>query len=428
MTLGPDPSDSAPVPIADEASPPIGAARPGLFRLLPYLGPAFVASVAYMDPGNFATNIAGGARFGYQLLWVVVYANVMAMLVQTLSAKLGIATGQSLPELIRKYFPAWIVYPIWIISEVMAMATDVAEFVGAAVGFNLLLGIPLFSAAILTAVSTLAILALQRRGYRSLEAVITVLVLIVAISYVIELFIGKPDWGQVAFHAVVPQIGGDSLLLAVGILGATVMPHVIYLHSSLLAKRIRPRSEEHARRLFHYTLIDVMIALPLAGVVNGGMLIVAAITFHQHGFTQLTDLGRAFHTLTPLLGPAAATIFAISLLASGISSSTVGTLAGQVIMQGFVSFRIPLWTRRLVTMAPSFVVIGLGLPTATILVDSQVVLSVTLAFALIPLVLFTARPSIMGTLANHRITTAVASIVTLIIIALNGVLIFHLFG
>ena len=402
--------------------------RRGLSAILPFIGPAFVACVAYIDPGNFATNISGGAQFGYGLLWVVVYANLLAMFVQTLSAKLGIATGQNLPELIRAHFSPWLVWPLWVISEVMAMATDLAEFVGAALGFNLLFGIPMLPAAVLTAISTFAMLHLQRHGFRPLEVLIIVLVLVVAGSYVAELVIGRPDVGQIAYHSLVPFVSHGSVLLSVGILGATVMPHVVYLHSALTQKRIRPASEAQARRLFRFTVIDICVAMPLAGVVNGGMLVMAAITFHQHGKTQISDLTQAYQTLTPLLGHAAATIFAVSLLASGLSSSTVGTMAGQVIMQGFVGFQIPLWLRRGLTMIPSFVVIGLNLPTATTLVVSQVVLSVVLAFAVIPLIIFTSRRDIMGGLVNHPLTTALGWACAALIVALNMLLIYQTLG
>src|SRR5437868_794447 len=397
-------------------------------RIFSFLGPAFIACVAYIDPGNFATNIAGGAQFGYNLLWVVVYANIMAMLIQTLSAKLGIATGRNLPELMRAHFPPWLVWPLWIIAEVMAMATDLAEFTGAAIGFNLLFHIPLLLGAVLTGLSTFAILYLQKHGFRPLEALITVLVLVVAGCYVAELFLSGPSVSQIAYHAIVPFVGPNTFLLSAGILGRTVMPHVVYLHSALTQDRIKPRDDQEARRLFRFTVADVFIALPLAGVVNGGMLVMAAVVFHQHGHTSISDLGAAYKTLSPLLGPAAATLFALSLLASGLSSSTVGTMAGQVIMQGFVGFQIPLWLRRLVTMAPSFVVIGLGLPTATTLVFSQVVLSVVLGFAVIPLVLFTSRPDLMGVLVNRPLTTVLGWACAVVIVGLNVLLIFTTLG
>jgi manganese transport protein len=402
--------------------------RRGLFAVLPFIGPAFIACVAYIDPGNFATNISSGAQFGYQLLWVVVYANVMAMIIQTLSAKLGIATGRNLPELMRGHFPAWLIWPLWVVAEIMAMATDLAEFVGAAVGFNLLLHVPLIIGAGLTGIATFGMLYLQRYGFRPLEALITMFVLVVAGSYVVELILSGPSLGQMGYHAVVPYVGANTFVLSAGILGATVMPHVVYLHSALMQDRIRPRNPNEARRLFRFTLIDVLIAMPLAGIVNGGMLVMAAVVFHQHGYTALSDLGAAYKTLTPLLGPAAATIFAVSLLASGLSSSTVGTMAGQVVMQGFVGFHIPLWLRRAITMLPSFVVIGLGLPTAQTLVVSQVVLSLVLGFAVVPLVMFTSRRDLMGVLVNHWITTVVAWSCAAVIVALNGLLIFTALG
>jgi manganese transport protein len=404
--------------------------RRGLAAVLPFIGPAFIACVAYIDPGNFATNIAAGAQFGYKLLWVVMYSNIIAMFVQALAAKLGVATGKNLPELMHDHWPAWLVWPLWVVAEIMAMATDLAEFTGAAVGFHLLLGIPLLAGAVLTGISTVAMLFLQRQGFRLLEVLITVLVGVVAGSYVAELFIGRPDVGQMAYHAVVPYISQDTILLSVGILGATVMPHVIYLHSALTQNRMRPPSltPDQARRLYRFSVIDVGVAMPLAGVVNGGMLVMAAITFHQHGQTTLSDLGAAYATLNPLLGHAAATIFAISLLASGLSSSTVGTMAGQVIMQGFVGFQIPLWLRRALTMAPSFLVIGLGLPTATTLVLSQVVLSVVLAFAVVPLIWFTSRRAIMGVLVNRSLTTVIGWGVAALIVVLNLVLIYQSLG
>jgi manganese transport protein len=402
--------------------------RRGLRAVLPFIGPAFIACVAYIDPGNFATNISAGAQFGYNLLWVVVYANLMAMLIQSLSAKLGIATGKNLPELIREHFPRWLVYSLWIVAEVMAMATDLAEFVGAALGFNLLFHIPLLVAAGLTGISTYAMLYLQQHGFRPLEALITVLVLVVAICYIVELWIAHPSGTQIAAHILVPYATPETFLLSAGILGATVMPHVVYLHSALLQDRIRPQNPEQARRLFRFTVIDVLLAMPLAGLVNGGMLIMAAVTFHQHGLTTISDLTEAYKTLTPLLGHAAATIFAISLLASGLSSSTVGTMAGQVIMQGFVGFRIPLWLRRLLTMLPSFVVIGLNLPTATTLVISQVILSVVLGFAVVPLMMFTMRRSIMGALTNHPLTSVIGWLCAAVIVVLNILLIYTTLG
>ena len=333
-----------------------------LGRLLPFLGPAFIASVAYVDPGNFATNIAGGAQFGYMLLWVIVLSNLMAMLIQALSAKLGIASGKNLAEQCREHFSPRMVIFMWVIMEVVAMATDLAEFLGAALGFYLLFGVPLWVAGILTAIVTFLILGLERYGFRPLEAVISALVGVVAVSYVIEIVLVHPPWGQVVYHAVVPKFSGpESVLLATGILGATVMPHAIYLHSALTQDRIVVREPAMLRRLFRFEVVDVIVAMGVASLINGAMLIMAASTFYKEGLTSVATIQDAYLTLQPLLGRAAGTVFAISLLASGLSSSSVGTMAGQVIMQGFMHRHIPPWIRRLVTMAPSLIVIAIGL-------------------------------------------------------------------
>ena len=409
----------------------IGAAPSGgrLKRMLPFLGPAFVASVAYVDPGNFATNIQGGAKFGYMLLWVIVASNLMAMLIQTLSAKLGIATGRNLAEMCRDQFPRPLVWFMWVVSEMVAIATDLAEFLGAALGFYLLFGIPMFPAALLTALVTFAILALERYGHRPIEIVITVLVGVIAACYVIETMMETPAWGAIMRSAVTPKFeGSESLLLAVGILGATVMPHVIFLHSSLTQNRIRPTTDKQARLLFRYTIIDVVIAMGIAGMINGAMLIMAASTFHTAGHAGIASIEEAYKTLTPLLGPLAGGVFAVSLLASGLSSSTVGTMAGQVIMQGFLHWHIPLWVRRSVTMLPALVIIWLGFDPTRTLVVSQVVLSFGIPFALIPLVMFTRREDLMGTLVNRKLTTLAASIVALIIVGLNLYLLFDVFS
>lgn len=400
-----------------------------LARLLPFIGPAFIASIAYMDPGNFATNIQGGAQFGYLLVWVIVASNLMAMLIQSLSAKLGIATGMNLAEMCREQFPRPLVIGMWIAMEFMAMATDLAEFLGAAVGFNLLFNIPLFQAGLLTALTTFIILSLEKRGFRPLEAVITAFVGVIAVCYLIETILDRPAWGEIGYHAVVPMFQGtESVLLATGILGATVMPHVIFLHSALTQGRIVTRDPVQLKRLFRFELIDVAIAMGLAGLVNMAMLIMAASTFHTAGLTEIGELEEAYRTLTPLLGGAASAVFAISLLASGLSSATVGTMAGQVIMQGFLRRKISVWIRRLVTMIPSLAVIAIGLDPTRTLVISQVVLSFALPFAIIPLVMFTARRDLMGTLVNHRVTTIVASLVAAIIVALNVFLLYRTFG
>jgi len=398
------------------------------FRLLPFLGPAFIACVAYIDPGNFATNIAGGSQFGYTLVWVIVASNLMAMLIQMLSAKLGIATGRNLPEVCRERFSHRTSILLWIQAELIAMATDLAEFLGAAIGFHLLLGVDLFPAAVITGVAAFGILALQRFGFRPLEAVIAAIVGVIGVCYLGELFLADPPLGTVGRHAITPDFAGtESVLLAVGILGATVMPHVIYLHSALLQNRIVPGNDQEAKRLFRYTRIDVVIAMTIAGLINMAMLVMAASTFYESGLLDVDSLEGAHKTLEPLLGGASSTLFALALLGSGLSSSAVGTLAGQVVMQGFIKRQIPLFVRRAVTMLPAFVVIGLGVDPSRTLVISQVVLSFGIPFALVPLVMFTRRPEVMGVLVNKRATTAAASVVAAIIICLNGYLLYATF-
>ena len=406
-----------------------GGSRKGAFsRLLPFLGPAFIASVAYIDPGNFATNIQGGARFGYTLLWVIVASNLMAMLLQALSAKLGIASGKNLAEVCREHSPRWLTLTMWALMELVAMATDLAEFLGAAVGFNLLFGIPLWLAGLLTGVVTMLILGLERYGFRPVEAVIGVLVGIVGVSYVIETLLDRPDLGDVFRSAVTPRFAGpESVLLATGILGATVMPHVIFLHSALTQGRIRVADPVRLRRLFRFELVDVAIAMTLAGLVNAAMLVMAAATFHKTGLTDIATLEEAHRTLAPLLGHAASWIFAISLLASGLSSASVGTMSGQVIMQGFLRRRVPIWVRRLVTMAPSLAVIAIGFDPTRTLVLSQVVLSFGLPFAVIPLLIFTSRRDVMGVLVNRRTTVVATTLVAGLIVALNMLLLYNTF-
>jgi manganese transport protein len=389
-------------------------------RILPFLGPAFVACVAYIDPGNFATNVAGGSRFGFTLAWVIVASNLMAMLIQTLSAKLGIATGRNLPEVCREQFSQRTSFALWVQAELIAMATDLAEFLGAALGFHLLLGIGLFPAAVLTGVVTFAILGLQRIGLRPFEAVIAAFVATIGACYLAELYYAHPPLGTIGLHVVKPEFAGsESVLLAVGILGATVMPHVIYLHSALTQNRVVPQNDEEARRLYRYTKVDVVIAMTIAGLINLAMLVMAASTFFRSGLTHVTSLENAHRTLEPVLGGASSTLFALALLASGLSSSTVGTLSGQVVMQGFIQRRIPVFLRRLVTMLPALVVAGIGLDASQTLVFSQVVLSFGIPFALVPLVWFTSKREIMGTLVNRKATTAVAAAVAALISALN---------
>jgi len=397
----------------------------GLANVLPFLGPAFIASVAYVDPGNLATNIAGGSQFGLTLLWVIIASNLMAILIQSLSAKLGIASGKNLAEMCRDNFKKPFVIFLWILMELVAIFTDLAEFLGAAVGFNLLLGIPMWVAGIITGVTTFIILGLERKGFRPLEAVITAMVGVIALSYIIETIIVNPVWGQVLYHAVVPQFNGsESLLLAAGILGATVMPHAIFLHSSLTQGRVVVKKPEQVKKLYRYELIDVLVAMGIASLVNGAMLIMAATTFHAQGMTNVGTLEVAYKTLEPLMGKASSWVFGFSLLMSGLSSASVGTMAGQVMMQGFLDREIPVWIRRLVTMIPSMIVIFLGLDPSRTLVISQVLLSFGLPFAVIPLVIFTSRKKVMGVLVNRKITSVLAWCIAGVIVALNLFLVY----
>ena len=408
-----------------QAQESLAGRRRGLAALLPFMGPAFIASVAYMDPGNFATNIQGGAEFGYELLWVVIFANAAAMLFQALSARVGIATGRNLAELSRQHFPRPLVLGMWVGSEIAAMATDLAEFLGATIAINLLLGLPMLAGAAITGIATYAMLLLERRGFRRLEALITALVGVMALSYLIEIVLARPDWAGVARGSFVPHLSNsDALLLAVGIVGATVMPHAIYLHSSLTQHRIVPGNRDEARRIVGFSNAEAVIALTLAGMVNMAMLIMAAAVFH-HGHSEVASIETAYHTLTPLLGAGAAWVFLLSLLASGLSSSVVGTMAGQVIMQGFVGFRIPLWLRRLVTMVPSVAVIGAGVNTTYALVLSQVILSLALPFPIVALLLLAARRDVMGGLAIGRTTRLLAWGAGCLILALNLVLLWQ---
>jgi manganese transport protein len=394
-----------------------------LARVWPFLGPAFVAAVAYIDPGNFATNVAGGAKFGYLLLWVVLAANLIAMVVQTQSAKLGIATGRNLAELCRERFSRRTSIGLWAQAELVAMACDVAEVVGAALGLNLLFGIPLFPAGLIAGAGSFAILALQQRGFRRLEAGITVLVGVVVASFAFELLDANPDAGEVARHLVVPGFAGtESLLLATGIIGATVMPHVIYLHSALTQRRVVGRDDGERRKILGFERVDVVIALSIAGAVNLSMMIVAAALFHGSGLTGVDSIDGAFDALRSLVSDRAATVFGIALLASGFASSSVGTMAGQVVMQGFIRRRIPIFVRRALTLAPALIVLALGIDPTDALVGSQVVLSFGIPFALVPLLMLAAKKEVMGSLANPRWLTGVAGVLAVMIIALNGFL------
>ncbi len=403
--------------------------RRGLRGLWPFLGPAFIAAVAYVDPGNFATNIAAGAKYGYLLLWVILAANLMAMLIQTMSAKLGIATGMNLPEVCRQEFPRRVSIGLWIQAELVAMATDLAEFIGAALGLHLLFGIPLLPAGLLTGVFAFGLLALQTRGgFRHLEAVIVCLVGIILAGFTFQVLHSHPSGGDVAHGLLVPGFSGtESIVLAVGILGATVMPHVIYLHSALTQHRVVGQTDRERLSIFRFERIDVIIAMSIAGLVNMAMLIAAAGIFHTSGLVGIESIEDAYHAFGTQVGAHAGTVFAIALLASGLSSSSVGTLAGQVVMQGFVQRSIPLFVRRIITMAPAMVVLAVGVDPTRALVLSQVALSFGIPFALIPLVLFCRNRRLMGALTNRPLTTLAAWVVATVIVSLNVFLLFATF-
>jgi manganese transport protein len=407
--------------VLEAAEESLAGERRGFRGLSPFLGPAFIAAVAYVDPGNFATNMAGGAKYGYLLLWVVLMANLMAMLVQAMSAKLGIATRKNLPEVCRERFPRPVSFLLWIQAEVIAMATDLAEFMGAAIGLDLLFNIGLFKAALLTGVAAFGILALQAKGFRRLESVIAALIGVIVAAFAAQVVMADPDTSGIAHGLFVPGFSGtDSVLLGVGILGATVMPHVIYLHSALTQHRLVGATEEAKRRIYRFELVDVLIAMSLAGLINMSMLITAASVFHTRGLTEVgDDLSQVYDALGTYLGHTSSILFGIALLASGLSSSSVGTLAGQVVMQGFINRRIPLFLRRLITMLPALVIIGVGVDPSRALVISQVVLSFGIPFALVPLILFCRNRALMGSLVNRPLTTALAVVVSAVIISLN---------
>jgi len=399
--------------------------RGGLRTAIAFAGPAVIASIAYMDPGNFATNIQAGAKYGYSLLWVVLLANIIAMLFQGLAAKLGIVTGRNLAELCRDRFPRPVVMTMWVVSEIAAMATDLAEFLGGALGLALLLHMPLLAGMVATGVITYGLLMCEQFGFRPLELVIGAIVGLICVCYLIEMFIAPINWSTAAFHTVTPQIADSgALLLAVGIIGATVMPHAIYLHSGLTQARVPVRTDDDRRTVLRFSNREVVIALSMAGLVNMAMVMMASSAFHA-GHPEVAEIETAYHTLTPLLGPAAAGVFLVSLIASGVSASTVGTMAGQMIMQGFVGFRIPLWLRRLVTMLPAFVVIALGVEPTKALVLSQVVLSIALPLPMISLIIFTSRTDVMGAFTNRAATRTLAILATAIVLGLNAVLIYQ---
>lgn len=400
-----------------------------LRRIMPYLGPAFIAAIAYVDPGNFATNIQAGARFGYLLVWVIFAANLMAMVVQGLSAKLGIVTGKNLAEMSREHDPVWLRIFLWLVAEIAAMATDVAEFLGAALGINLMFGIPMMPAMVITGIATIVMLYMHQRGARTTEALITVMIGIISLCYVIQMFMVPPDWERLGFAVVQPKFSGtESLVLSVGILGATVMPHAIYLHSALVQDRIPTRTMEQKKRLFRYERLDIIIAMSIAGIINASMLVMAASAFFDAGLRDIAAIEEAHRTLKPLVGNAASQLFGLSLLVAGVASAAVGTLAGQFVMQGFLHMRIPLWVRRVVTMAPSFIIIAIGLDTTQTLIFSQVVLSMSIPFALIPLVRYTSSRKVMGEMVNSAFMKVLATAVTTLIVGLNLYLLWDFFA
>ncbi len=433
---GPYPGLPAPLPRAGPGPGPAEQLSPlrlmrsrGRLRgVLALLGPAFVASVAYIDPGNFATNFAAGARFGYTLAWVIVVANLMAMLVQYLSAKVGVATGRDLPELCRAYLPRRVSGGLWVQAELIAMATDLAEFVGAALGLNLLFHVPLRAAGPMTALVAFAILALDQRGYRRFELAVCGLLGIIFLGFAYDLAAVQIDPSALASGLVPGFAGPGGPLLVAGIVGATVMPHVVYLHSALTKARVACADDAERREVLRFQRLDVIIALGAAGLVNLAMLVVAAAMASQAGGVRLGSLTAAHAGLARLVGGGAALAFAAALLASGLSSSSVGTYAGQVVMQGFIGRRIPLFLRRALTMLPALVVLELGLPTTGSLVISQVVLSFGIPFALVPLVLLTRRGDVMGPLVNRRLTTMSAGLVTAMIVLLNVYLLYATFA
>ncbi len=427
MVLGAEHALPGELRVLRAAEKSLNGERRGVRAVLPFLGPAFIAAVAYVDPGNFATNMAAGSQYGYMLLWVVLAANLMAMLIQSMSAKLGIATGRSLPEVCRDQFPRPLVYFLWLQAELIAMATDLAEFVGAALGIYLVFGIPLFISGLLTGVLAFTILGLQAWGFRRLEATISGLVGVIVIAFGLEVFRSNPAWGAVAGNTFVPHLDGSaSILLAVGILGATVMPHVIYLHSALTQKRIVGANPEAKRKIFHFEMVDVVIAMGIAGLINLAMLTMAAAVFGARGMVNAgADLTQVFTGLDQFVGGHSGLIFGIALLASGVSSSSVGTLSGQVVMQGFIRRRIPLFLRRAITMVPAMILIATRFDPSHALVLSQVFLSFGIPFALIPLVLFTRDKKLMGNLVNSRLTNLAAYGVAVMIIGLNIFLIYQ---
>ncbi|CAH0149297.1 Nramp family divalent metal transporter [Peribacillus frigoritolerans] len=397
----------------------------GIKKLLPYLGPAFIAAVAYIDPGNYATNITAGSKYGYTLLWVIFASNLMAVLIQSLSAKLGIATGKNLPELCREKFSKKTSFLLWIQAEAVIMATDLAEFIGAALGIYLLFDLPLITSAIIAAIGSFAILEFQRRGYRTFEALITVMIFVVVIAFGAQVFYAKPDTSAVVLGLFTPKFEGvDSILLSAGMLGATVMPHAIYLHSSLTQRRIVGKNDLERKRIYRFELIDIVIAMLIAGAINAAMVIVSAALFHKNGIL-VEDLDVAYQQFGAMLGPSVAMFFGVGLLFAGLSSSSVGVMTGDVVMQGFIKRHIPIYLRRVITTVPPLLIILWGVNPSKALVMSQIVLSFGIAFALVPLIMFTSNEKIMGSLVNHKITSSVAWLIAVLIIGLNLFLLYE---
>ena len=390
-----------------------------------FTGPAVVASIAYVDPGNFATNIQAGAKYGYSLLWAVLAANVVAMLFQALSAKLGIVTGQNLAELSRDRFPQPVPMLMWVASEVAAMATDLAEFLGGAIGLSLLTGVSLFSGMVAIAIVTYAILVLGGANFRRIELGIGAFVAVIGICYLIELFIAPVNFGAAAHGMLTPQIpDGGALFIVVGIVGATVMPHAIYLHSSLTQSRTLLLSDAQRARVLRFSNREVIAALSVAGAINMAMVMMAAAAFNA-GYPDVGEIETAYHTLTPLLGAAAAAVFLVSLIASGISSSVVGTMAGQVILQGFFRRKLPIWLRRLVTMIPALIVAGMGIGATKALVLSQVILSLALPVPMIAVLVLSSDRRLMRQFANTAATRVLGAASAAAVLILNGVLVYQ---
>lgn len=396
-------------------------------ELTKFLGPAFIISVAYIDPGNFATNISGGSKFNYLLLWVILWSNLIAIFLQTMSAKLGIATGHNLPELCAKVFPRSVNWIFWIVAEIGAMATDLAEFLGGTLGIYLLFHIPMLYSGVLTGIITFVICYMEKYGQKAIEIIISILVAIISISYILELFFSKPEWTQVGLHTLIPSLSNnEAVLIAVGMLGATVMPHVIYLHSQLVQHRSSDSSDKGKLKHFKMEKIDIIVAMNIAFIVNSAMVIVSASAFYSNGIV-IESIEQAHKSLQPLLGSLSSTAFGIALLASGLSSSAVGTIAGQTIMKGFVNLSIPINIRRLITIFPAMIIIALGVNPMNTLVFSQVALSFILPFPIIQMLIIAKNKNLMGVLVNKPSIRFLGSVIAAIIIILNALLLYLTF-